>query len=223
MRIRLAGLVAAIVLSGVGVSLPSAHAAVASPSPGCNALNEPSEDDRYLLGNISLSGSFITPGETIRFQVTGATAGLNQMTVSIFRDIGGGVQQVMVNLVSAVPTPGTVTYVVPETFPFPPSSIGWGLTPASGGSAADWVVECIPFTASFTESQTSFPEHLQQVGRGAGDDCADIRAEDLDWGRNIAGGWGPSWAQWANGGNGGDVCTRTIYYNSSNQMWAART
>jgi len=223
MRIRLAGLVAAIVLSGVGVSLPSAHAAVVSPSPGCNALNDPSKDGRYLLGDISLSGSFLSPGETIRFQVTGATAGLNEMTVSIFRDMGGGIQQVMVNLVSAVPIPGTVTYVVPDTFPFPPSSIGWGLSPATGGSEADWVVECIPFTESSTESQKSFPEHLQQVGRGAGSDCSDIHSVDLNWGQNIVGGWGLSWAQWVNGGNGGAVCTRMIYFNSSNQMWAART
>lgn len=35
-------------------------------------------------------------------------------------------------------------------------------------------------------------------------------------------GWNPSWAQWAHGGNGGYVCDREEYWNTSVRGWAFR-
>jgi len=66
---------------------------------------------------------------------------------------------------------------------------------------------------------------LQQFARAESDTCekqpeglTDFpalgeRVEDLAW--------GPSWAQWPNGGTGGFVCTRQPYYTSLN-TWAVR-
>jgi len=129
----------------------------------------------------------------------------------------------MVGLDSVLPTPGEIVYVVPESFPYTPSSIAWGLAPFVAGVDAVWDVECIPVTASLSEPQESFSEHLQQVNRAQNTECTDINLEVLEWGREIVGGWGPSWAQWANGGLGGSVCSRTIYFDSRLRVWAART
>jgi hypothetical protein len=41
----------------------------------------------------------------------------------------------------------------------------------------------------------------------------------LNWGGAGSGGWGNSWAQWANGGSGGPVCTRTLVYSNSSSRW----
>jgi hypothetical protein len=34
-----------------------------------------------------------------------------------------------------------------------------------------------------------------------------------------SGGWGESWAQWMNAGQGGAVCTRTLFYSAAQSRW----
>lgn len=55
-------------------------------------------------------------------------------------------------------------------------------------------------------AQAATPPIVQQVGRDAS-------------GCDATHGWTPSWAQWMNGGKGGDVCTRTLIYSQSAGKW----
>lgn len=63
---------------------------------------------------------------------------------------------------------------------------------------------------------------IQQVGRLADERCEnpdDPRFADIV---GPKGGWRPSWAQWANAGQGGPVCTRELYFDSGVQTWLVR-
>lgn len=63
------------------------------------------------------------------------------------------------------------------------------------------------------------PPVLQQLPMPASGACSDIDDSSYDWGGASSGGWGESWAQWANAGLGGRVCTRTLIYNSTFGIW----
>ena len=63
---------------------------------------------------------------------------------------------------------------------------------------------------------------LQQFGRTEAGTCEQQPADLLDFpGVSHLNGqsWGPSWAQWPNGGTGGFVCNRQPYY-TNNGSWA---
>ena len=63
---------------------------------------------------------------------------------------------------------------------------------------------------------------LQQVGQVPGGTCA-VRADArLNWAGVPDGHWAYSWAQWANGGAGGPVCTRTLFYDVNTAKRAIR-
>jgi hypothetical protein len=75
-------------------------------------------------------------------------------------------------------------------------------------------------SGSSGSSQTNPPDVVQQVGRGAQERCTGLTIPALDW-SGAAGGWAPSWAEWAVPTSGGLVCTRTLYYVRSG-VWAVR-
>jgi len=60
---------------------------------------------------------------------------------------------------------------------------------------------------------------MQQFPRPATGTCDEAQPEGLNWSGVGSGGWGESWAQWMNDGEGGDVCTRTLIYNASASAW----
>ena len=60
---------------------------------------------------------------------------------------------------------------------------------------------------------------LQQFGKPSTGTCDAARPEMLNIGGAESGGWGESWAQWMNGGNGGSVCTRTLVYSNALGHW----
>jgi hypothetical protein len=62
----------------------------------------------------------------------------------------------------------------------------------------------------------------QQVALAPGNTCASIEDKQLNWAGSTSGGWGQSWAQWPNGGKGGVVCTRTLYYSPTYAHWMTR-
>ena len=64
--------------------------------------------------------------------------------------------------------------------------------------------------------------YMQQVGMPASGKCTDITDSALNWAGVSAGGWGNSWAQWMNGGKGGPVCNRTLYYSTALSKWVVR-
>lgn len=72
-------------------------------------------------------------------------------------------------------------------------------------------------------AQTSFgaspAPHIQQFGLPELGTCAEAASDNLNWSGVASGGWGESWAQWINDGDGGFVCTRTLVYNTSQAAW----
>jgi hypothetical protein len=59
---------------------------------------------------------------------------------------------------------------------------------------------------------------VQQVPMPVSDTCSEVDDEQFAWGTGLRGGWSKSWAQWANDGLGGPVCTRTLVYSGSWQI-----
>lgn len=62
------------------------------------------------------------------------------------------------------------------------------------------------------------PDRVQQLPRQADESCDRVDDSGLEWGTGLTGGWGPSWAEWVNGGTGGFVCNRTLTY-AQNLAW----
>ena len=63
------------------------------------------------------------------------------------------------------------------------------------------------------------PPVVQQFGKPASGTCDAAAPVTLNWGGAGSGGWGESWAQWMNSGNGGAVCTRTLVYSNNLGSW----
>jgi plastocyanin len=69
-------------------------------------------------------------------------------------------------------------------------------------------------------TSTSIPAAIvQQFGKPTIGSCEAVAPESLNWSGVASGGWGESWAQWMNGGNGGAVCTRTLVYSTAQSRW----
>ncbi len=71
---------------------------------------------------------------------------------------------------------------------------------------------------SGSASAAPAPE-IQQFGLPASGNCEDGITEAMNWSGVGLDGWGISWAQWANNGAGGAVCTRTVTYDTSSAKW----
>lgn len=88
-----------------------------------------------------------------------------------------------------------------------------------------------PFLSAFYTAQTAPcinrsgppPDVMQQVGRAADQTCASAGTAEMNIGGVASGGWGQSWAQWMNGGTGGFICNRTLFYNTAYGRWEVRT
>ena len=63
------------------------------------------------------------------------------------------------------------------------------------------------------------PDVRPQGGAPTDGDCLSVEDASLDIGGASAGGWGRSWAEWANDGKGGPVCSRTLHYDPSVRHW----
>ena len=71
-------------------------------------------------------------------------------------------------------------------------------------------------SSSSSSSSSSLPAPLmQQFAKPATGTCDAAQPTGLNWSGVASGGWGESWAQWANGGRGGSVCTRILEYVNS--------
>ena len=93
----------------------------------------------------------------------------------------------------------------------------WGIDPAINGG--------FPFLQAFpvpVPDPSQFPPPiLQQLPVLEDGSCAIQDDAAFGYGTPVHGGWGVSWAQWANGGTGGPVCTRTLVYTMSG--WTVET
>lgn len=77
--------------------------------------------------------------------------------------------------------------------------------------------------SSSVRSTVSAPaDVMQQVGMPADGKCSSIVDATLNWAGVTSGGWGTSWAQWMNGGKGGAVCNRALFYDLRLSKWGVR-
>ena len=77
--------------------------------------------------------------------------------------------------------------------------------------------------SSSSSSVPSAPaDVMQQVGVPADGKCSSIVDATLNWAGVSSGGWGTSWAQWMNGGKGGAVCNRALFYDLGLSKWGVR-
>jgi plastocyanin len=125
------------------------------------------------------------------------------------------------------------TLTVAATGATGPTSIANGatetytVTSASGGSltfSGAAAGNCLNKTGTLTinaggggssSDSSSGPEAaMQQFGKPDSMTCDEAQPEGLNWSGVPSGGWGESWAQWMNAGNGGTVCTREIVYRA---------
>jgi len=98
---------------------------------------------------------------------------------------------------------------------------------AGGGTAANisgWFVTAAKdfnfrTYVNTPDSGPTPPPVMQQFGMPSSGTCDAAAPVMLNWGGAASGGWGNSWAQWANGGKGGAVCTRTLVYSNSASRW----
>ncbi len=73
---------------------------------------------------------------------------------------------------------------------------------------------------SDTSTSASGPAPVvQQFGKPTSGSCDAAAPETLNWSGVASGGWGESWAEWMNSGNGGAVCSRTLVYSDSLGAW----
>jgi len=86
------------------------------------------------------------------------------------------------------------------------------LTFVAGGGGSS------PDSSPDSSSVMPFPI-MQQFGKPASGSCDAAALESLNWSGGASGGWGESWAQWMNDGNGGSVWTRTLVYSNALGQW----
>lgn len=89
-------------------------------------------------------------------------------------------------------------------------------TPAPVYYAVSWLG---PRTSGSNAITGPGPENvIQQIGQPA-TGCEAVDRDDLNWAGVTSGGWGASWAQWENLGQGGPICTRTLVYDQQRATW----
>jgi hypothetical protein len=73
--------------------------------------------------------------------------------------------------------------------------------------------------SSSSASVSNLTPVLQQFGKPLSGTCEEAAPVSLNWGGAEGGGWGESWEQWVNDGEGGTVCTRTLMYSDALGHW----
>ena len=79
-----------------------------------------------------------------------------------------------------------------------------------------------PSTGGSSSGTGGAGEYIQQFAKSPSMTCDEAQPEGLNWSGAPSGGWGESWAQWPNDGRGGEVCVRTLFYNTSTGKWDVR-
>jgi len=106
---------------------------------------------------------------------------------------------------------------------FAPGSNGGSATgPSSIGGDGSVVITTLDVAPSAGTARVLPADVMQQVGIPESGTCAGISRDDLNWAGVASGGWALSWARWRNDGQGGAVCTRTLYFDGDRERWAVR-
>ena len=123
----------------------------------------------------------------------------------------------------ATPSTGTISTAAAVTFTivgsgsFTLTSIDPTMTitiVATGGAAPAGAVVTLP--------APPMPDKMEAVPRPSAGCATLVSDASMNWAGIAGTGWNPSWAQWANGGLGGDVCVRILGYNMTTSAWFIR-
>jgi hypothetical protein len=109
------------------------------------------------------------------------------------------------------PSAGSYTLVVTTNDDDP--GTGGGIFTLDGPGAIGWS----QLNVSRGEKPT---EVVQQVGQPSSGSCDAVPDADLGYGTDLTGGWTPSYAEWPRDGQGGPVCTRTLFFNPNTGVWS---
>ena len=148
----------------------------------------------FVVGTSNLTGWTQTLGAGATVSIAGSASTFSRMGMnpSITFVVGTVSADIYTDRAGRVSTVATYS-----------SSGGGG---GSGGSS----------NSSSTSAGNSGPTSiLQQFAKPATGTCDAAQPEGLNWAGAASGGWSESWAQWANGGQGGTVCTRMLEYVNS--------
>lgn len=233
MRVRrIAAIVTAAVMAAGGALLAAAPAAMAVSAPndliadaiplttgvpvaGSNTgtgVAEPGEVDLYGSSAVSVWYSWTAPGSGDATVDTCGSSYDTTLVVVNFDNVSGPAlaqnDDACTGLSSSVtfPATGGTTYSI---------QVGGFF----GGTGNFILVVNGSFVADETPLAPPPPDAIQQVGLPSSGSCDAIDDKDMGFGVNLTGGWTPSYAEWVNGGTGGNVCTRTLHYSLSQQAW----
>ena len=192
-------------------------AATAITGLGLTALANPASADTTVT--VSQNGQ-VSPSSIAGTSVTlNNASGLALVVVSLFLNDGDGACSVDKDPFCSVQQNGGTA-----TFDIAPGASGASVSLRITQEAQS-LVEVATFTVTYPTSSaaSSAPApRIQQFEMPATGTCDEAQPEGLNWGGASSGGWGESWAEWANEGQGGPVCTRTLAYNNSTATWQVR-
>lgn len=96
---------------------------------------------------------------------------------------------------------------------------GYDLTTGMGVPNFSTLAQLLIEAQTVTYDPQGPPPVLQQVPLPSSGSCTYVDDTKYNWGGAGSGGWGESWAQWADAGAGGPICTRTLIYNPAFGIW----
>lgn len=202
----------ALAVCGGIASAPSASATGVTLSVTCTGSTKP-------------ASVTITPGLVVGDTVTITQAGCGFMGVNFDGSIGspqflltptsGVTGASLINgYVYTLDGSGTVALTVVRSIPQGSFVVDFGTT--SGLVNGPLVLQGAVPVSELTQAPADI---LQQTAVPASGSCADVVDAAFRYGTTVSGGWRKSWAHWIHAGNGGDVCTRTLTYSTSQSAW----
>jgi len=209
----------AVVLATVGLANPSYADTTVSLS-GTLTLDTGDPDDpfdsRYVGGVVAPDA---ISAQTVTISITASWADGSE-DVPVWIQAGGLLAKADGTSCEDFGECAVVAGGTPVTFNIDPS--------ADDSVVSFYEVEGWPIVGSFTVTY-AIPTvtsgglgpapHIQQFPMPAVGTCDEAEPEGVNWSGVASGGWGESWAQWMNDGEGGFVCTRTLIYNQSRAAW----
>jgi len=190
------------IVGGLLLGAQGAHAAT-SPSTlnmdfWCERFNESPGPDQTI---VTVTGNV---GETFRV-IKGTGAGCNNT-----QTITGA---------SGIVTPNTGTLTRNTSVTFTLVASGTFTITGGGGSGVMTITVAATAPGGGAPAQSSPPDIFQSVAMSGSGTCTSMSRTDLDWAAAEAGNWSQSWEQWPNGGKGGPVCRRVLWYDSVATHW----
>jgi hypothetical protein len=204
---RVSSLIASVALAMTGVVFGAQGAQAASATPAALTMGSQCASWQEGIGaNVVVTGDV---GDTFT-----ATKGALGTACFVYPYTISGTSGIVTTGDSSVSSAGTVfTIVGSGTFSIArnPMSTPQNLT-----------ITVVATAPAASAGPVATPEDVfQSVPLGSVSSCASITRPDLDWSGVAAGNWTQSWAMWSNGGTGGSVCNRVLWFDTNSSRWSS--